>query len=48
MRLLAVILTLLWAVAAIAVAVAYRPGGPVDLLVALAAFVPVALSLIHI
>ena len=44
MRLLAVILTLLWAVAAIAVAVAYRPGGPVDLLVALAAFVPVAIA----
>ena len=44
MRLLAVILTVLWAVTAIAVAVAYRPGGPVDVLVALACFVPVVIA----
>jgi hypothetical protein len=44
MRLLAVILTLLWAVTAVSVAVAYRPGGPVDVLVALACFVPVAIA----
>jgi hypothetical protein len=44
MRLLAVILTVLWAVAAISVATAYRPGGPIDVLVALACFVPVAIA----
>ena len=44
MRLLAVILTLLWAVTAVAIATAYRPGGPVDVLVALACFVPVAIA----
>lgn len=44
MRLLAVILTALWAVTAIAVATAYRPGGPIDVLVALACFVPVAIA----
>jgi hypothetical protein len=44
MRLLAVILTVLWAVTAIVVATAYRPGGPVDVLVALACFVPVAIA----
>ena len=35
MRLLAVVLTGLWAVTAIAIATAYRPGGPIDILVAL-------------
>ena len=44
MRLLAVILTVLWAVTAVSIAVAYRPGGPVDVLVALACFVPVAIA----
>ena len=44
LRLLAVILTGLWAVTAIAIATAYRPGGPVDVLVALACFVPVAIA----
>ena len=44
MRLLAAILTVLWAVTAIAIATAYRPGGPVDVLVALACFVPVAIA----
>ena len=36
MRLLAVILTALWAVTAVNIATAYRPGGPIDVLVALA------------
>ena len=44
MRLLAVILTALWAVTAVAIATAYRPGGPIDVLVALACFVPVAIA----
>ena len=33
MRLLAVILTALWAVTAVVIATAYRPGGPVDIAV---------------
>ena len=44
MRLLAVILTALWAVTAIVIASAYRPGGPVDIAVALACFVPVVIA----
>ncbi len=44
MRLLAAALTALWAVTAIAIATAYRPGGPIDVLVALACFVPVAIA----
>jgi hypothetical protein len=44
MRMLAVILTVLWAVTAVIIATAYRPGGPVDVLVALACFVPVAIA----
>ena len=44
MRLLAVMLTVLWAVTAVVVATAYRPGGPIDVLVALACFVPVAIA----
>jgi hypothetical protein len=44
MRLLAAILTGLWAVTAVAIAVAYRPGGPVDIAVALACFVPVVIA----
>lgn len=44
MRLLAVLLAVLWAVTAVAIATAYRPGGPVDVIVALACFVPVAIA----
>ena len=44
MRLLAVMLTVLWAVTAVVIATAYRPGGPIDVLVALACFVPVAIA----
>lgn len=44
LRLLAVILTALWAVTAVVIATAYRPGGPVDVFVALACFVPVAIA----
>lgn len=44
MRILAVILTALWAATAIAIASAYRPGGPIDILVALACFLPVLIA----
>lgn len=44
MRILAVILTLVWAGVAIVVASAYRPGGPVDIVVALACFAPVLVA----
>ena len=44
MRLLAAILTGLWAVTAVVIATAYRPGGPVDIAVALACFVPVVIA----
>ena len=44
MRLLAAILTVLWAVTAVVIATAYRPGGPVDVVVALACFVPVVIA----
>jgi len=44
MRILAVVLTGLWAVTAVAVASAYRPGGPVDIVVMLACFLPVFVS----
>ena len=44
MRLLAVTLMALWAAIAIVVATAYRPGGPIDIVVALACFVPVAVA----
>jgi hypothetical protein len=44
MRLLAAILTALWAVTAVVIANAYRPGGPVDVAVALACFVPVVIA----
>jgi hypothetical protein len=44
MRSLAVILTILWVAIAVAVASAYRPGGPIDLVVALACFVPVIVA----
>ena len=44
MRLLAASLTVLWAVTAIVIATAYRPGGPVDIVVAIACFVPVVIA----
>lgn len=44
MRILAVILTLVWAGIAIVVASAYRPGGPIDIVVALACFAPVLVA----
>ncbi len=44
MRLFAAILTVLWAVTAVVIATAYRPGGPVDIAVALACFVPVVIA----
>jgi hypothetical protein len=44
MRLLAAMLTILWAVTALAIASAYRPGGPVDIVVAMACFVPVFIA----
>lgn len=44
MRILAAILTALWAATAVAVAAAYRPGGPVDLVVAIVCFGPVVVA----
>ena len=44
MRLLAVILTVVWAATAVAIATAYRPGGPIDIAVALACFIPVVIA----
>ena len=44
MRLLAAGLVALWAAIAIAVATAYRPGGPLDIVVALACFLPVLIA----
>jgi hypothetical protein len=44
MRLLAAVLTILWAVTAFVIATAYRPGGPIDIAVALACFVPVVVA----
>jgi hypothetical protein len=44
MRLLAATLVALWAAIAIAIATAYRPGGPLDIVVALACFVPVVIA----
>ena len=44
MRLLAAGLVGLWAAIAIAVATAYRPGGPLDIVVALACFLPVLIA----
>jgi hypothetical protein len=44
LRLVAGLLVALWAGGAIAVLVGYRPGGPVDLLVAAAALLPVAIA----
>jgi hypothetical protein len=44
MRILAAVLTMLWAATAVAVAAAYRPGGPLDIAVALACFGPVLVA----
>jgi hypothetical protein len=44
LRLLAAALTILWAVGGGIVLVAYRPGGPIDLLVGVAALLPLLLS----
>jgi hypothetical protein len=44
LRLVAGLLVALWAAGAIAVLVGYRPGGPVDLLVAAAALLPVGIA----
>ncbi len=44
MRLLAAILTVLWAATAVAVATTYRPGGPIDIVVMLACFAPVLIA----
>ncbi|HEU6439859.1 MAG TPA: hypothetical protein VFC12_05420, partial [Terriglobales bacterium] len=44
LRLLAVALTVLWAVGGGIVLIAYRPGGPVDVLVGVAASLPLLVS----
>ena len=41
---MATVLVGLWAATAVAIAAAYRPGGPVDIVVALACFLPVVVS----
>jgi hypothetical protein len=46
LRLLAAVLTALWGIAAAIVVIGYRPGGPVDGLVGLAALLPIAVSLL--
>ena len=48
LRLLAVALTILWAVGGGLVLLAYRPGGPVDVLVGVAASLPLVISLASI
>lgn len=48
LRLLAVALTVLWAAGGGIVLIAYRPGGPVDLLVGVAAFLPLLVSVASI
>jgi hypothetical protein len=45
LRLLAVALTILWAAGGGLILIAYRPGGPVDLLVGVAALLPLPVSL---
>jgi hypothetical protein len=45
LRLLAVVLVICWAIAAALVLLAYRPGGPLDLLVGLTAMTPIAIAL---
>ena len=44
MRLLAGVLLVVWAATAIAIAAEYRPGGPVDIVVVLACFLPVLIA----
>jgi len=48
MRPLALVLTTLWAATALAVAAAYRPGGPLDLVVAVICFAPVAVAAVGV
>src|SRR5712691_5940436 len=48
LRLLAFLLAGLWSGLAIALLVAYRPGGPLDLLVGTAAFLPVVVAALAI
>jgi hypothetical protein len=48
MRLLALGLAALWAATAVAVAAAYRPGGPFDLVVIAICFAPVAIALVGV
>jgi hypothetical protein len=48
LRLLAALLAVLWSGLAIALLVAYRPGGPLDQLVGTAAFLPVAVAAVAI
>jgi hypothetical protein len=48
LRLLAAALCLLWLLVAAALFVAYRPGGPYDVLVALAAALPAAIAALGI
>lgn len=48
MRILAIVLTGLWAVTALAVAAAYRPGGPLDLVVAAICFGPAIVAAVGI
>jgi hypothetical protein len=45
LRLIAVVLTACWAVTAVLVLITYRPGGPADVVVGLAAAVPAAIAL---
>lgn len=44
LRLIALALVIAWAVTAVLVLVAYRPGGPLDLLVGLATLLPIAIA----
>lgn len=48
LRLLAVVLTVLWALGGGIVLIAYRPGGPIDMLVGVAASLPLLLSVASI
>ena len=47
-RLMGGVLVLLWAALAVAIAAAYRPGGPLDLLVAAASFLPVLVAAVSL
>jgi hypothetical protein len=48
LRLIALVLAATWTVAAILVLVAYRPGGPIDVAVGLAALLPAAVALVGV